>query len=150
MTLSVARVHSVELWDEWRITYINHLVGHGCVSIESLSQDLMKDLDGRGRGLSEVFPSICIEWRRKATKTCQDVLCPGRDSNRTYAEYKSRAIPLNQPVCCSLFISSFLSVLPIRLVYRYWSRLVLCLYVTDCNLGQFPNDSLLSSRRTLE
>jgi hypothetical protein len=69
--------------------------------------ELEKNLEGNGDGLIQILslhlPRMSVENREKSHS--YDSSCPGGESNRTLAEHKSRAVPLDQPSPSSHFLS---------------------------------------------
>jgi hypothetical protein len=64
-----------------------------------------KDLEGNGSSLIEVLSGIYLEGRSKTMKTLsEDSWFSGWDSNRESAEYKSRALHVDQAIQSKVFL----------------------------------------------
>jgi hypothetical protein len=83
MMLSVCRLHSTELYDEWIIMNWEEFGRKLSWSTRILSRHLLYGIEENHEIVS------------------QDSRLPGQDQNRELLEYKSRALPLNQPARCN-------------------------------------------------
>jgi hypothetical protein len=78
-------------------------------------------------GTTLPYPGICMKTGKENKNSLnQDSRCSVRDSNRASPEYKSRALPLNQPVRY-LFINNSFNNAVISSVYSVGSCILLCL-----------------------